>query len=84
MDLCIIRTITSYTFVVQGWFLQVPDQQEIDFLRLICVKNINDDYCYVALDNVIDDKSAPDFDVCMTYNCIIHYLCNVCSDVIIP
>ena len=42
---------------------QPPDQQEIDFLRLMCVKNINDDYCYVALDNVINDKSAPDYDV---------------------
>ena len=37
----------------------------------MCTRNINDDYCYVALENVENDKSAPDFDVRMIFLLII-------------
>lgn len=39
-----------------------PDEHELDVLRLMCVKNINDDYCFVLLESALSDKSA-DFDV---------------------
>jgi len=52
-----------------------PDPQVINEIRTMCTRNINDDYCYVALEKVENDKSAPDFDVCMyDRNIIINYM----------
>jgi len=39
-----------------------PDETALAALRLMCVKNINDDYCMVLYSSVINDKNA-DFDV---------------------
>jgi len=54
-----------------------PDEQVIELLRLMCVKNINDDYCMVLFSSIPNDKNA-DFDVRIwysNYSCIIVHLC---------
>ena len=40
-----------------------PDVHVETAIRLMCTRNDNDDYCYVAFENIDNDKSAPDFDV---------------------
>ncbi|XP_065885124.1 uncharacterized protein [Dysidea avara] len=43
-----------------------PDNHEIDILRFLCLRNVNDDYCQIALEKLANDKSAPDFSKCDT------------------
>ena len=40
-----------------------PDNHEISILKFLCLKNVNDDYCEIALEKFASDKSAPDFSV---------------------
>ena len=35
-----------------------PDENTLAELRLMCVKNLNDDYCVVLLAAAVNDKNA--------------------------